>query len=717
MPAPPVATPCRHCRLPLGRFGQRQELNGESHWFCCYGCSLAYQAVHGARDEPEAAALLIRLGVGGFLAMNIMLFSLLLYADAFAGDVVNGSDDWLAGWVPWLLWALATPLLAILGGPFIGGAWRAARAGRLSADTLVSLGALAAYGFSALQVMRGSELVYFDTVTMVLLLFTLGRTIEAHGRVRALRSLAPMLAAEHAPVRVVRAGSETTLAPGQVRPGDRVRVRPGERIPVDGTVVAGRSACDESILTGQTAPQPKAPGDPVHAGSLNGCGQLLLCAVGDGGDTRWVRISRLVQSAIAQKSPRGEMVDRVSAWFIPGVLLLAAATVGFWAAHGSLEQALLTGLAVLVVACPCSLGLAAPLAMSLGIARAAERGVLLRGGAVLEKLAALKGVAFDKTGTLTLGRLQTLSLASEGATAAQVMARARALAQGSDHPVARAIVAMPAGSDVPPLAARALQAHPGAGLYGQIDGARCALGSAAFMRTLGWTIPPALAAEPPAGATAVYVGWGGRAHGRLLLADTLRPEAAQVVAALRARGLDTMLLSGDGAPAVADLARAAGIAAWHAELGPEAKVARLAEWSRHHGAIAMVGDGLNDGPVLAAASVGIAVGGASDLARESADVVLPAAGLAQLPWLLRLADEVQRSVRANLLWAFGYNAVALTLALAGLLQPVLAAALMAGSSLLVVARSLRASRRDAARDGDPQARPAPERGAALEPSA
>jgi Cu2+-exporting ATPase len=713
MPAAPL---CRHCQLPVGRCGQRQEVNGESHWFCCYGCSLVYQALHGAREEPEAAALLVRLGIGGFLAMNIMLFSLLLYVDAFAGP-----DAWLAGWVPWLLWALATPLLVILGGPFIGGAWHAARAGRLSTDTLVSLGALAAYGFSAVQVVLGSMQVYFDTVTMVLLLFTLGRTIEAQGRVRALRSLAPMLAAEQASVRVVRGGKEVTRPVEQVRPGERVRVRPGERIPVDARVLEGRSACDESVLTGQPALQPKAPGDRVHAGSLNGYGQLLLSVVGNAGNSRWIRTSQLVQAAIAEKSLRGEMVDRVTAWFIPGVLLLAAATAWFWAAHGSVEQALLAGLAVLVVACPCSLGLAAPLAMSLGIARAAERGVLLRGGAVLERLAALRGIAIDKTGTLTHGRLQWLSLVCEGAPATQVLARARALARGSDHPVARAVAAVPAAG-VPLPEASSLQAHPGAGLSGQVEGVTSALGSLAFMRTLGWTLPATLAHTTlPDGATAVYVGWAGRVHGCLLLADSVRPEAARVIAALRARGVQPLLLSGDGDAAVAELACTLGIDACHAELSPEAKVARLRDWARRHGSIAMVGDGLNDGPVLAAASVGIAVGGASDLARESADVVLPATGLAQLPWLLQLAHEVRRSVRANLLWAFGYNAVALTLAVAGLLQPVLAAALMAGSSLLVVGRSLLASRRHAARDaGSPGNVPGPAlpgESVALEPTA
>lgn len=406
---------------------------------------------------------------------------------------------------------------------------------------------------------------------------------------------------------------------------------------------------------------------------------------------------------------------------ITGVLLLAAATVGYWAGRGSGEQALLTGLAVLVVACPCSLGLAAPLALSLGIARAARRGVLLRGGAVLEKLAGLHGIAFDKTGTLTQGRLQNLSLASTGATAAQILARARALAQGSDHPIARAIAAMPVSQDDMPQPVRSLQAHPGAGLSGRIGDSSCALGSAAFMRSLGWGIPARLArADTPAGATPVFIGWDGWAYGRLLLADTVRPEATQVIAALHARGVIPLLLSGDGEPAVAHLARTLGIDTWHAALVPETKVETLRAWACRHGSIAMVGDGLNDGPVLAAATVGIAVGGASDLARESADVVLPATGgLAQLPWLLQLADDARRSVRANLLWAFGYNAVALTLAVTGLLQPVLAAVLMAGSSLLVVGRSLLASRSHATRDADPAERESHAQGkpVALEPSA
>jgi P-type Cu2+ transporter len=677
---------CSHCQLPVGRFGEQREVEGTVHHFCCYGCCLAYQVLHRAREEPEADAHPIRLGVGGFLAMNIMLFSLLLYAGAFAGP-----DAWLAGVVPWLLWALTTPLLLLLGGPFFGGAWRAARMGRMTADTLVSLGAMAAYGYSAWQVVEGGGQVYFDTATMVLLLFTLGRYLEAQGRVRAVRSLAPMLAAERAEVRVVQAGTEVIRSVDQVLPGELVRVRPGERIAVDGRVVEGRSECDESILTGQPEPRFKAPGDSVHAGSLNGRGQLLVCAESTGDATRWVRISRMVREALAEKSLVGEAVDRVAAWFIPWVLLLAVATVWYWANRGGLDQGLLTGLAVLVVACPCSLGLAAPLAMVLGIGRAAQRGILVRGGGVLEKLARLKGIAFDKTGTLTQGRFQLVSLAAEGAPEPEVLRRAAGLASGSDHPIARAVAELGRRSGLDITVAAEIQDRPGAGLTGRTDGEDCALGSAAFMADLGWPVPVALAPSQGEG-TQIYVGWAERVRGRLSLADSPRSEAGPVIAALHVRGLRTLMLSGDGEAAVARLATGLGIPTWRAGLAPEAKVAILREWGARRGRIAMVGDGLNDGPVLAAASVGIAVGGASDLAKESADVILPEGGLALLPWLLQLSDQVRRSVRANLVWALGYNFLALSLAAGGLLQPVFAAALMAGSSLVVVTRTLNAAR-------------------------
>lgn len=692
-----TAASCSHCGLPVGRIGRRQEVRGEDHWFCCYGCCLAFQFHHGASEEPEAAAWLVRLGVGAFLAMNIMLFSLMLYADAFSGP-----DAWLREPVHWLLWALTTPLLVLLGGPFFDAAWRALRDGRLVTDTLVAIGVLAAYGYSVWQLLRGSSLVYFDTATMVLMLFTLGRYVEAQGRARAARSLAPMLAAERAQVRVVRGGVEALRPIGEVLAGDLVRVLPGERVAVDGVVVEGRSECDESVLTGQPEARPKAPGADVFAGSLNGNGLLLVRATAPGLQTRWVQIGRMVREALASKTLVGESVDRVAAVFIPGVLLLALATAWFWYGRGGADGALLAGLAVLVVACPCSLGLAAPLASALAIGQAAQRGILIRSGGVLERLARLRGVAFDKTGTLTHDELRFAGLQLDGASQAEVLRRARMLAAGSDHPIARAVLAI---TDAPALAPAAdVQARAGAGISGCIDGELCAIGSAEFMSSFGWRVAPDLEASADDGCTSTFVGWGGAARARLSFVAVPVAEAADVIAALHGRGLDTLLLSGDGAGAVERLAIRLGIPSWHARLLPDDKVTLLREWSASRGPIAMLGDGLNDGPVLAAAAVGIAVGGATDLARESADVVLPRGGLSSVLWLLREADRVRRSVRANLRWAFGYNAVALVLAAGGLLQPVLAAALMAGSSLLVVARSWHAHRRaNAAEELPPQA--------------
>jgi Cu2+-exporting ATPase len=680
---------CSLCLLPIGRLGQQREVNGEALAFCCYGCCLAYQVHHGEREEPEAARLLIRLGVGAFLAMNIMLFSLLLYSGVFTAAVDGSGDATTLHLIHWLLWILTTPLLVMLGGPFIAGSWRAARMGRLSTDTLVTIGVLAAYGFSAYQVWHGSGDVYFDTVTMVLILFTLGRYLEALGRVQAARSLAPMLAAERAEVRVVADGIDILRPVHEIGPDTVVRILPGERIAVDAVVIEGRSECDEAVLTGQADPQLKTAGAPVHAGSINGAGHLLVRATAAGTATRWIQISRMVREALARKSLLGNTVDRLAAVFIPMVLLLAAGTLWFWSGVAPFEQALLTALAVLVVACPCSLGLAAPLATTLGIGLAAQRGILLRSGGVLEKLARIKAVAFDKTGTLTEGRPQVLRVSAHDTSEEQVLIHAASLARASEHPLAKAITR--AQHTEGTRVASEVQARPGAGISGRVDGRAAAMGSAGFMSALGWQVP-ALWPASPQGCTLVYVGWEGRVQGLIALADRPLPEAAAVTKALRDRDMTVLLLSGDREPAVAQTATRLGIPVWRSELMPEDKVGVLRDWTQRHGPTAMVGDGLNDGPVLAAAVVGIAVGGATDLARESADIVLPEHALANLPWLFELAAQVRSSIRVNLGWALGYNLVALGLAASGLLQPVLAAGLMAGSSLVVVIRSLGARR-------------------------
>jgi len=409
-------------------------------------------------------------------------------------------------------------------------------------------------------VIQGSDQVYFDTATMVLVLFTLGRYLEAQGRARAARSLAPMLAAERAEVRVLGEGGESMRRVEQVRPGDILRIYPGERIAIDGQVVEGWSECDESILTCQPEPQPKAPGDQVHAGSLNGSGPLSVRASTRGDQTHWIQISQSVREALARKSLVGEAVDRAASYFLPLVLVLAVATVWFWTSRVGFDQALLAGLSVLVVACPCALGLAAPLATALGIGRAARRGVLIRGAGVLERLGRLKGIAFDKTGTLTRGELRPVSVTVDGASEAEVLRVAQALGRGSVHPVARAIAARAAACGIAMGSTERVRIRLGAGVAGEVDGVFSAIGSSAFMTQLGWPVPVALApAAGQADCTLVYVGWTGRVQGRLDLMDIPRSEARQVVADLMARGLQVQLLSGDERGTVARLEGMLGI--------------------------------------------------------------------------------------------------------------------------------------------------------------
>ena len=677
---------CSHCHLPVRDDGQEREIDGETHPFCCYGCYLAFQVSHGRGEESEAAWLLIRIGVGAFLAMFIMLFSLLLYS-----NTLGPQEDRLVQIVHVLLWALATPVTIVLGEPFVRGAWRAARHGRANADTLVSVGALAAYGYSAWQTANGGAEVYFDTATMVLVLFTVGRYLEASGRARTARSLAPMLAAERAHATVVVDGRDSERAVRDIRPGTVVRVRPGERMSIDGIVIEGRSQCDEAVLSGQHDPRFKRPGSPVCAGSVNGAGQLLVRTTAAGADTRWGRIGRFVNEALHRKSLTGEIVDRAATVFVPLVIALAAITL-FYGHPDDPERGLLAALAVLVVACPCALGLAAPLATALGLGQAAERGILIRGGGVLERLAGVKAIAFDKTGTLTGGKMRLRQVIVADASREDVLRRAAGLAQGSEHPLAAGIGDAAKAMRVTPLPHRDIEARPGAGVSGNHAGGTTAMGSAAFMRTLGWSVPARLADGGLGADTPVYVAWDGAARGLLGLADTPLASAKPVVAALQDGGAAIALLSGDAEAATKRMAQAVGIETCQAALSPEDKVAALRDWKQRHGTVAMVGDGMNDGPVLAAADVGIAVGGATDLARETADAVLPKGALERLPWLMRLAARVRGTIYVNVAWALGYNAVALSLAASGLLLPVIAAALMAGSSFLVVLNSLRLGR-------------------------
>lgn len=699
---------CRHCLLTIGPRAMRRTVNGENCAFCCYGCCIAFQVKSGKSEEWEAAWLLIRLGVGGFLSMNIMLFSLLLYTGAF-----TGVDARLLPWVHLLLWISATPALVILGGPFLRETWLDGVQGRLRSSALIVVGVGAAYIYSAFAVIERGTHVYFDTATMVLMLFTVGRYLEAAGRARAARDLEPLLAAESAYATVVNGVAETRRPVREVDARMLVRVRPGERIPVDGVVTEGESHTDEAVITGESRQVAKSVGSPVIAGSINLDGPLLIQCSGAGTTTRWAQICRSVRDALVQRSPTQRIADRVVGASVPVVLALGGLTMLYWAQWLPLERALLFGLAVLVVACPCAVGLAAPLATSLGIGRLARCGCLVRDPGVLEALARTRLLAFDKTGTLTSGRAHVVGIETDGAGTDEVLARAAGLERYSEHGFGHAITTAAAVRGLDLVVTGDVRILPGRGIRGNADGKAVVAGNGALMSELGWSVAPALSEHGRSleadGYSVIYIGWGEQVRAALALDDSVLPEARSTVEALRSRGLHVLLLSGDLAHATQRVAVAAGIQDAQSGLSPEAKRAALRQLRQRYNVVAMVGDGLNDGPVLADADIGIAVGSATDLARETAALVLPRDGLWMLPWVVDVARAVRMTILTNLMWAFGYNCIAVTLAMLGWLQPVLAAAVMAGSSIIVVLNSLRLERLP-----DPVPSAAPDQSAAVE---
>lgn len=682
---------CGHCLLPVGMRGMQRKVDGESRTFCCYGCCIAHQVKGGRTEEWEAAWLLIRLGVGGFLSMNIMLFSLLLYTDAFTGIDAN-----MLPVIHALLWTFATPAVLILGGPFARETWVHAWQGRLTSSALIVLGVGAAYVYSAYAVLEGGAHVYFDTASMVLMLFTVGRYLEAAGRARAARDLHPLLAAESEWANVVDGDAETRRSVRDVQAGVLVRVAPGARIPVDGFIVDGLSHIDEAVMTGESRQLAKGVGAAVFAGSINLDGPLLIRSSGAGNATRWAQICRSVCDALLRQSPIQRIADRAVGLAVPFVLCLGALALLYWSTRMPFDRAMLIGLSVLVVACPCAVGLAAPLATSIAIGRLARLGCVVREAGVFETLAAVRLIAFDKTGTLTEGRPRLVAIETDGLDPDELLARAAGLERHCEHALAQAVTDAARHMAIEPFVTADVRVLPGRGVQGRGDGRTIAAGNAALMQELGWPMAAELerraAALETSGHSAIYVGCDGQVRGMLAFDDTPLAEARATVAALRERGLAAVLLSGDNRPAAERAASVVGIDDIRAGLSPDAKLTQIEQEQARAGAVAMVGDGLNDGPVLAAADVGIAVGSATDLARETAALVLPPGGLWLLPFIVDMARAMRRTILTNLLWAFGYNLIALTMAACGLLQPILAAAVMAGSSLLVVLNSLRLER-------------------------
>jgi Cu2+-exporting ATPase len=632
----------------------------------------------------EQRSLLIRFGTAAFLSLQLMGFSFALY-----GGYFHGIEPQIRQMIQYLAAAVTTPVVFYAGWPFLSGALRSLRNRSPGMDILISLGVLTAYGYSIYVLFRGGE-VYFDSAAMIVTLILLGRLFEGAARSRSVAGIDKLL--QLAPETATRLcdNAEESVPSATLRPGETILVRPGERIPVDATILAGETELDESSISGEPLPVLRRTGDRVSAGSMNLITAVRLQVERIAADSFIARMARLVEEAQSRRAPIQSLADRVAAVFVPFVTLVAGSTWVWWLlGDAPPREAILNAVAVLIVACPCALGLATPTAILVATGAAAGNGILFRGGDILERCSRIKLVAFDKTGTLTHGHPAiSRIIPAAGETEQSLLQLAAELEGGSTHPIAAGIRAAATARGLTLTTASQVTTLPGRGLALSDEGGSTLVGSRALLEEAQIRVPTVDSAL----LTEVHISRNGSWRGALLVSDPLRQDARRVVATLKEMGIETVLLTGDRAVVAEEVSRELGITHCHANLQPAQKAAWIEQQQREGKDVLMVGDGINDAPALSTAAVGCAMAGSSDIALESSDLVLPGGRLRDLSAAILISRRTLRVIRQNLGWAFAYNLVTLPLAASGQLAPVWAAAAMATSSVLVVSNSLRLSR-------------------------
>jgi Cu+-exporting ATPase len=734
-------------------------LNGVEYYFCSASCVVKFRkdparyldpaSAPAAEPVPEGTAFtcpmhpeIVQVGPGSCPICGMALEPMMVTADAGPneelidmtrrfwaglalalpvfvlemGSHVFGWDPLPHGWSPWVQFALATPVVLWAGWPFFVRGWQSVQTGHLNMFTLIAIGTGVAWTYSVVATLapglfpaafrdhHGQVAVYFEAAAVITVLVLLGQVLELRARdatsgaIRALLDLAPKTAR-----RIAADGTEAEVPVEEIAVGDRLRIRPGEKVPVDGTVEEGRSAVDESMVTGESMPVTREPGDRAIAGTLNRSGGLVITADKVGRDTMLAQIVQLVATAQRSRAPIQRLADQVSGWFVPIVLFVAVIAFAAWALLGPPPQlafALVAAVSVLIIACPCALGLATPMSIMVGVGRGAAAGVLIRDAAALERLEKVDTLIIDKTGTLTEGRpAVTAVVPAEGFTEDEVLRIAAAVEKPSEHPLAEAILREAAHRGLAVPRVLGFDSPAGKGVIGMVERKRVTLGSAAFLAELSVDAKPlaALADElRKDGATVVFLAVNGRLAGIIAIADPVKATTPAALAALRDEGMRIVMLTGDNRITAEAVARQLGIAAVEADVLPAGKAEVVARYRAEGRVVAMAGDGVNDAPALAAADVGIAMGTGTDVAMDSAGITLVKGDLLGLVRARRLSEATMANIRQNLIFAFAYNALGVPVA-AGLLypafglllSPMIAAAAMSLSSVSVIGNALR----------------------------
>ena len=668
-----------------------------SYYFCSQGCRQTFLA-----PEQELRRMRRRVGIAlsGVLALAIVRAGAFL-ALAAGVSLLNMAPVPQVPWLTWGVWLflLATPVQVFGGWSFYVGAWAALQRRALNMDVLIALGTSVAYLYSVVVVFAPQLLpvdidergVYFEVSAVVIAFVLLGKYMEEIIKQRSSAAVRRLLDLQPASATVIRQGQEMTVPAEAVLKGDLVLVRPGETVPADGVVVEGQSSLDEALISGESLPVSKQPGAELIGGTINGRGLLRFMATRVGSDTALAQIIRIVEEAQVSSAPVQRLADRVTAWFVPAVVV-AFAAFALWTVAGSFSSGLLAFIAVLVISCPCALGIATPAALMVGVGKGADLGILIRSGEVLERVERLTTVVFDKTGTLTQGKpVLTQVVAFGEPSTQQVLQLAASLEHGSEHPLAASLLEATAAQGQALLPVAQFQAHVGEGVQAVVGGQALWLGNRVlalrFVPQLAEAVQRAVQQLETAGNTVMLLGQGDAVLGLLAVADTVRPEARQAVELLQQRRIQVVMLSGDNRTTAEAIAAQLGISVVIAEVRPADKADTIRALQQAGQVVAMVGDGVNDAPALATADIGIAIGSGADVAKEAGDLLLLGNDLRDVVTAIGLSRATMNKIRQNLFWAFIYNSLGVPIAALGWLNPMIAGAAMALSSLSVIVNS------------------------------